>query len=61
MDIKRIFIQGAGTMGNGIAQVSAQAGYRCRDDGPFGGVRPEGDGCDREEPPEDGREGKDES
>ena len=27
MDIKRIFIQGAGTMGNGIAQVSAQAGY----------------------------------
>jgi len=27
MEIKRIFIQGAGTMGNGIAQVSAQAGY----------------------------------
>lgn len=27
MEIKRIFIQGAGTMGNGIAQVSAQAGF----------------------------------
>ena len=27
MDVKRVFIQGAGTMGNGIAQVSAQAGY----------------------------------
>src|SRR5512139_2414382 len=27
MEMKRIFIQGAGTMGNGIAQVSAQAGY----------------------------------
>jgi 3-hydroxybutyryl-CoA dehydrogenase len=27
MEIKCIFIQGAGTMGNGIAQVSAQAGY----------------------------------
>jgi 3-hydroxybutyryl-CoA dehydrogenase len=27
MEIKRVFIQGAGTMGNGIAQVSAQAGY----------------------------------
>jgi len=27
MGIKRVFIQGAGTMGNGIAQVSAQAGF----------------------------------
>jgi 3-hydroxybutyryl-CoA dehydrogenase len=27
MEIKRIFIQGAGTMGSGIAQVSAQAGF----------------------------------
>jgi 3-hydroxybutyryl-CoA dehydrogenase len=27
MEIKQIFVQGAGTMGNGIAQVSAQAGY----------------------------------
>jgi 3-hydroxybutyryl-CoA dehydrogenase len=27
VEIKRIFIQGAGTMGNGIAQVSAQAGF----------------------------------
>ena len=27
MEVKRVFIQGAGTMGNGIAQVSAQAGY----------------------------------
>ena len=27
MEIKRIFIQGAGTMGSGIAQVSAQARY----------------------------------
>ena len=27
MNIKRIFIQGAGTMGSGIAQVSAQAGF----------------------------------
>jgi 3-hydroxybutyryl-CoA dehydrogenase len=27
MEIKCIFIQGAGTMGSGIAQVSAQAGY----------------------------------
>lgn len=27
MDIQRIFIQGAGTMGSGIAQVSAQAGF----------------------------------
>ncbi len=28
MDIQRIFIQGAGTMGSGIAQVSAQAGFK---------------------------------
>jgi 3-hydroxybutyryl-CoA dehydrogenase len=27
MEIKRIFIQGAGTMGSGIAQVSAQVGF----------------------------------
>jgi 3-hydroxybutyryl-CoA dehydrogenase len=27
IEIKQIFVQGAGTMGNGIAQVSAQAGY----------------------------------
>ncbi len=27
MEVKRIFIQGAGTMGAGIAQVSAQSGY----------------------------------
>ena len=27
MEIKRVFIQGAGTMGNGIAQVTAQAGF----------------------------------
>lgn len=27
MDIKKIFVVGAGQMGNGIAQVSAQAGY----------------------------------
>ena len=27
MEIKRIFIQGAGTMGSGISQVSAQAGF----------------------------------
>lgn len=27
MDVKRIFIQGAGTMGSGIAQISAQAGF----------------------------------
>ncbi|MBN1161214.1 MAG: 3-hydroxybutyryl-CoA dehydrogenase [Dehalococcoidales bacterium] len=27
MDIKKVFVIGAGTMGNGIAQVSAQAGY----------------------------------
>ena len=27
MEVKRIFIQGAGTMGSGIAQVSAQAGF----------------------------------
>jgi 3-hydroxybutyryl-CoA dehydrogenase len=27
MEIKRVFVQGAGTMGNGIAQVSAQAGF----------------------------------
>jgi 3-hydroxybutyryl-CoA dehydrogenase len=27
MEIKRVFIQGAGTMGNGITQVSAQAGF----------------------------------
>lgn len=27
MEIRRIFIQGAGTMGSGIAQVSAQAGF----------------------------------
>jgi 3-hydroxybutyryl-CoA dehydrogenase len=27
MEIKRIFIQGAGTMGSGIVQVSAQAGF----------------------------------
>jgi 3-hydroxybutyryl-CoA dehydrogenase len=27
VEIKQIFIQGAGAMGNGIAQVSAQAGY----------------------------------
>ncbi len=27
MEIKCVFIQGAGTMGNGIAQVSAQAGF----------------------------------
>jgi len=25
--IKKVFVIGAGTMGNGIAQVSAQAGY----------------------------------
>jgi len=25
MQIRRVFVQGAGTMGNGIAQVSAQA------------------------------------
>ena len=28
MDIKHIFVLGAGTMGNGIAQVSASSGYR---------------------------------
>jgi len=28
MDIKRIFVVGAGTMGNGIAQVAATSGYR---------------------------------
>ncbi len=28
MDIKNVFVVGAGYMGNGIAQVSAQAGYR---------------------------------
>ena len=28
MDIKHIFIVGAGTMGNGIAQVAATSGYR---------------------------------
>jgi 3-hydroxybutyryl-CoA dehydrogenase len=27
MEIKRVLVQGAGTMGNGIAQVSAQAGF----------------------------------
>ena len=27
MAIKKVFVIGAGTMGNGIAQVSAQAGY----------------------------------
>jgi 3-hydroxyacyl-CoA dehydrogenase len=27
IDIKCVFIQGAGTMGNGIAQASAQAGF----------------------------------
>ncbi len=27
MEIKRVFVQGAGTMGSGIAHVSAQAGY----------------------------------
>jgi 3-hydroxybutyryl-CoA dehydrogenase len=27
MEIKQIFVQGAGTMGSGIAQVSAHAGY----------------------------------
>gem|GEM_PF-2356455 len=27
MKIRHIFIQGAGTMGSGIAQVSAQAGF----------------------------------
>lgn len=27
MEVRRIFIQGAGTMGSGIAQVSAQAGF----------------------------------
>ncbi|MDD5010436.1 MAG: 3-hydroxyacyl-CoA dehydrogenase NAD-binding domain-containing protein, partial [Syntrophorhabdaceae bacterium] len=27
MDIKKIGVLGAGTMGNGIAQVAAQAGY----------------------------------
>ena len=28
MDIKRIFVVGAGTMGNGIAQTAAVSGYR---------------------------------
>ena len=28
MDIKHIFVVGAGTMGNGIAQVAATSGYR---------------------------------
>ena len=28
MDIRTIFVVGAGQMGNGIAQVSAQAGYK---------------------------------
>ena len=28
MDVKKIFVVGAGTMGNGIAQTAAVSGYR---------------------------------
>ena len=36
MDIKHIFVAGAGTMGNGIAQVAATCGYQvtCMDVAP---------------------------
>ena len=36
MDIKHIFVVGAGTMGNGIAQAGATSGYRvtCMDVAP---------------------------
>jgi 3-hydroxyacyl-CoA dehydrogenase len=30
MDIKKVFVVGAGTMGSGIAQVCAQSGIRMR-------------------------------